>query len=184
MIGRIVIFALVVGLCGPGGAQAQERLKIAYSSADASNTVWFTALDARLYKKYGLDVELIFIQSSPMSLSTVVSGDIQVANASGGAVASAAVSGANLVMTACYINTLPYELIVQEPVKSPEDLKGKSVGIRRVGSAPAVPARGLIKGLGLEPVRDVPILQVGGPTARAAAFRIGRIVGFPSPPGT
>jgi ABC-type nitrate/sulfonate/bicarbonate transport system substrate-binding protein len=42
----------------------------------------------------------------------------------------------------------------------------------------------LIKGLGLEPVRDVPIIQVGGPTERAAAFRTGRIVGFPSPPGT
>lgn len=59
----------------PGGGFAQERLKIAYSSADASNTVWFTALDAGLYRKYGLDAELIFIQSSTMSVSTVVSGE-------------------------------------------------------------------------------------------------------------
>jgi NitT/TauT family transport system substrate-binding protein len=163
---------------------AQEKLKIAYSSADASNAVWFTALDAGMYRKHGLDVELIFIQSSTMSVSTVVSGDIDVANASGGAVASAAAGGANLVMTACYINTLPYELIVQESVKSAEDLRGKSVGISRVGSASDVAARALIKGLGLEPVKDVPIIQVGGPTERAAAFRTGRIVGFPSPPGT
>jgi NitT/TauT family transport system substrate-binding protein len=99
-------------------------------------------------------------------------------------VASAAVGGASLVMTACYINTLPYELIVQESVKSVEDLRGKSVGISRVGSSSDVAARVLIKGLGLEPVRDVPIIQVGGPTERAAAFRTGRIVGFPSPPGT
>src|ERR1700752_170167 len=179
-----VLLVLIFALALPAGARAQERLKIAYSSADASNTVWFTALDSGMYRKYGLDVELIFIQSSTMSLSTVVSGDIQVANSSGGAVASAAVGGANLVMTACYINTLPYELIVQESVKSVEDLKGKSVGISRVGSASDVAARVLIKGLGLEPVRDVPILQVGGPTERAAAFRTGRIIGFPSPPGT
>jgi NitT/TauT family transport system substrate-binding protein len=119
-----------------------------------------------------------------MSVSTVVSGDIDVANTSGGAVASAVAGGANLVMTACYINTLPYELVVQESVKSVEDLRGKSVGISRVGSASDVAARVLIKGLGLEPVKDVPILQVGGPTERAAAFRTGRIVGFPSPPGT
>ena len=167
-----------------GETTAQEKIKIAYSSADASNTVWFTALDGGMYRKYGLDVELIFIQSSTMSVSTVVSGDIQVANSSGGAVASAVVGGANLVMTACYINTLPYELVVQESVKSVEDLKGKSVGISRVGSASDVAARVLIKGLGLEPVKDVPIIQVGGPTERAAAFRTGRIVGFPSPPGT
>ena len=128
---------------------------------------------------------LIELQSNfSMSVSTVVSGDVQIANVSGGAVASAAVGGANLVMTACYINTLPYELIVQESVKSVEDLRGKSVGISRVGSSSDVAARVLIKGLGLEPVRDVPIIQVGGPTERAAAFRTGRIVGFPSPPGT
>lgn len=184
---KLKYLLLVVFLCGfglAGSVSAQERLKIAYSSADASNTVWFTALDAGFYRKYGLDVELIFIQSSTLSVSTVVSGDVQVANASGGAVASAAASGANLVMTACYVNTLPYELIVQESVKSPADLKGKSVGISRVGSASDVAARVLIKGLGLEPVKDVPILQVGGPGERAAAFRTGRIVGFPSPPGT
>ncbi|HMA79503.1 MAG TPA: ABC transporter substrate-binding protein [Candidatus Binatia bacterium] len=184
---KLKYLLLVLFLCGfglAGSVSAQERLKIAYSSADASNTVWFTALDAGFYRKYGLDVELIFIQSSTLSVSTVVSGDVQVANASGGAVASAAASGANLVMTACYVNTLPYELIVQESVKSPADLKGKSVGISRVGSASDVAARVLIKGLGLEPVKDVPILQVGGPGERAAAFRTGRIVGFPSPPGT
>lgn len=184
---KLKYMLLVLFLCGfglAGSVSAQERLKIAYSSADASNTVWFTALDAGFYRKYGLDVELIFIQSSTLSVSTVVSGDVQVANASGGAVASAAASGANLVMTACYVNTLPYELIVQESVKSPADLKGKSVGISRVGSASDVAARVLIKGLGLEPVKDVPILQVGGPGERAAAFRTGRIVGFPSPPGT
>src|SRR5258705_12787382 len=178
----VLLLLIIIATSSPGGAQ--ERVKIAYNSADASNTFLFTAFDTRMYRKYGLDVELIFIQSSTMSVSTVVSGDIQVANSSGGAVASAAVGGANLVMTACYINTLPYELIVQESVKSVEDLKGKSVGISRVGSASDVAARVLIKGLGLEPIRDVPILQVGGPTERAAAFRTGRIIGFPSPPGT
>ena len=186
---KLTVTTMLVFLCSwfwiqPPHSVAQERIKIAYSSADASNTVWFTALDAGLYRKHGLDAELIFIQSSTMSVSTVVSGDVQIANVSGGAVASAAVGGASLVMTACYINTLPYELIVQESVKSVEDLRGKSVGISRVGSSSDVAARVLIKGLGLEPVRDVPIIQVGGPTERAAAFRTGRIVGFPSPPGT
>jgi NitT/TauT family transport system substrate-binding protein len=187
MVNRITWSLSLLVLLAAGGfapGRAQERVKIAYSSADASNVVWFTALDAGIYRKHGLDVELIFIQSSTMSVSTLVSGDIQIANSSGGAVASAVVAGANLVMTACYINTLPYELIVQESVKSIEDLRGKSVGISRVGSASDVAARALIRGLGLEPVKDVPIMQVGGPSERAAAFRTGKIVGFPSPPGT
>jgi NitT/TauT family transport system substrate-binding protein len=116
-------------------------------------------------------------------VSSVIAGDLQIGNSSGGTVASAVVGGANLVLTGCYINTLPYELVVHESIKSAEDLRGKSIGISRVGSASDSAARALIKGLGLEPVKDVPILQVGGTAERAAAFRGGRIVGFPSPPG-
>src|SRR5439155_26491417 len=106
-----------------------------------------------------------------------------VGNGSGGGVASARVGGASLVMVACFLNTIPYELVVQESIKTAEELKGKSIGISRVGSASDVAARVLIKGLGLEPVKDVPILQVGGAPERAGAFRSGRIAGFPSPPG-
>jgi len=188
IIGRFTARAILFFLCSwiwsqPFHAVAQERIKIAYSSADASNFVWYAALDTGFYKKNGLEVDLIFIPSSTTSVSSVVAGDVQVANNSGGAVANAVVGGASLVMTACYINTLPYELVVHESIKSAEDLKGKSVGISRVGSASDVAARALVKGLGLEPVKDVPILQVGGAPERAAAFRTGRIAGFPSPPG-
>jgi NitT/TauT family transport system substrate-binding protein len=116
-------------------------------------------------------------------VSSLVAGDVQMANASGGGVASAVVAGADLVMVACYLNSLPYELVVNESIKSAEDLKGKSIGISRVGSASDVAARALIRGLGLEPDKQVPIMQVGGPTERAASFRGGRIAGFPSPPG-
>jgi NitT/TauT family transport system substrate-binding protein len=174
----------LLGLCaGIADVSAQEKLKTVYSSADATNFVWFAALDAGFYKKHGLDVELVFIPSSTTAVSSVIAGDIPIGNNSGGTVASAVVGGANLVLTACYINTLPYELVVQESIKSAEELRGKSIGISRVGSASDSAARALVKGLGLEPVKDVPILQVGGTAERAAAFRGGRIAGFPSPPG-
>src|SRR4029450_13702813 len=167
----------------PPYAVAQERIKIAYSSADASNFVWYAAVDTGFYKRNGLEVDLIFIPSSTTAVSSVVAGDIQLANNSGGAVANAAGGGAGLVRHGGYINTVPCELVVQEWIKSAEDLKGKSVGISRVGSASDVAARALVKGLGLEPVKDVPILQVGGAPERAGGVRTGRIVGVPWPPG-
>ena len=180
----VLIFGVLSTVPVTFQVHAQERVKIAYSSPDATNFVWFAAQDTGFYRKNGLDVELIFIQSSTATASSLIAGDIQVSNNSGGAVANAAVAGAQLTMTACYVNTLPYELVVAESVKSAEDLKGKSIGISRIGSASDIAARVLVKGLGLEPVKDVAILQVGGPAERAAAFRTGRIVGFPSPPGT
>ena len=164
-------------------AWAQEKIRLAHSALEGSNAVWYLAQDRGLYKKNGLDVDLLFIPSTTTSVSSLVAGDVQVANASGGGVASAVVAGADLVLVACYVNSLPYELVVHESVKSAEDLKGKSIGISRLGSASDVAARALIRGLGLEPEKQVLIMQVGGPAERAASFRTGRIVGFPSPPG-
>ena len=163
--------------------EAQEKIKLSYSSVDASNAVWFAAKERGFYQKYGLEPELVFILSATTSVASLVAGDVKAGNASAGAVANAAVGGASLVMTGCFINILPYELVVHESIRSADDLRGKSIGISRVGAASDVAARALIKGLGLEPVKDVAILQVGGPPERAAAFRSGRIVGFPSPPG-
>jgi NitT/TauT family transport system substrate-binding protein len=130
-----------------------------------------------------LDAELLFISSTTTSVTSLLAGDVHVANASGGAIASAAVAGAQIVLVACYLNSLPYELVVSETIKSAEDLKGKSIGISRLGSASDVAARALLRSLNLEPDKQVPIMQVGGSSERAAAFRTGRIAGFPSPPG-
>jgi NitT/TauT family transport system substrate-binding protein len=162
---------------------AQEKIRLAHSALESSNSVWYLAQERGFYKKHGLDVDLLFIPSTTTSVSSLVAGDVHVANASGGGVANAVVAGADLVLVACYLNSLPYELVVNESVKSPEDLKGKSIGISRIGSASDVAARALIRGLGMEPDKQVPIMQVGGPAERAAAFRTGRIIGFPSPPG-
>ena len=161
----------------------QDKIRLSHSALEANNAVWYIAQDRGFYKKNGLDAELLFIPSTTTSVYSLVSGDVQIANASGGGVASAVVAGSDLVLVACYQNSLPYELVVSESVKSPEDLKGKSIGISRIGSASDVAARALLKGLGLEPDKQVPIMQVGGPAERAAAFRTGKIAGFPSPPG-
>ncbi len=162
---------------------AQGKVRLSHSALEGSNAVWYVAQDRGFYKKHGLDAELLFIPSTTTSVSSLVAGDVNVANASGGGVASAVVAGADLVMVACYLNSLPYELVVNENIKSAEDLKGKSIGISRVGRASDVAARALIRGLGMEPDKQVPIMQVGGPAERAASFRTGRIAGFPSPPG-
>ena len=162
---------------------AQEKVRLSHSALETSNAVWFLAQDVGLYKKYGVDAELLFIPSTTTSLTSLLAGDVQLANVSGGAVASTVLAGAQIAIVACYLNSLPYELVVSDTIKSAEELKGKSIGISRLGSASDVAARVLLRGLNLEPDKQVPIMQVGGSSERAAAFRAGRIAGFPSPPG-
>lgn len=165
------------------GTYAQERVRVAYSSTDALNAVWTVAQDAGFYKKHGLDADVVYIGSTTISVAAILAGDIQLGNAAGSGVALAAVRGAELVSVACFINAMVYELVVQDTVKSPEDLRGKSIGISRFGSVSDVAARELIRGIGLRPMVDVNILQIGGASDRAAAFSRGAIAGFPSPPG-
>jgi NitT/TauT family transport system substrate-binding protein len=181
-LGAVWIFMIAALMFG-GELNAQEKLTVSYSSVDAPSANWYIAQEKGLYKKYGLDVQSIFIPASSTNVAVLVAGQLKFGNGTGGTIASAAVSGANLVAVACFMNTLPYELIVQESIKTPQQLKGKSIGISRIGSSSDVIARVFLRNLGLEPDRDVPIIQVGGSGERAAAFRSGKIAGFPAPPG-
>ena len=136
------LFVIVV-LVFPLTAQSQEKIKLAYSSTDTINQVWTIAQDAGFYKKHGLDVDLVYIGSTTIGIAAIVAQDIQVGNAAGSGVANAAVRGADTVSAGCVINVLAYELVVLDSIKSAEDLKGKSIGISRFGSASDVAAREL-----------------------------------------
>jgi NitT/TauT family transport system substrate-binding protein len=177
----IILFLFIA--IWPIKVESQEKIKLAYSSTDTINQVWTIAQDAGFYKKHGLDVDLVYIGSTTIGISAIMAQDIHVGNAAGSGVANAAVRGADTVSAGCVINVLAYELVVLDSIKSAEDLKGKSIGISRFGSASDVAARELLKGLNLRPMEDVKILQIGGASERAAGFSRGIIAGFPSPPG-
>jgi ABC-type nitrate/sulfonate/bicarbonate transport system substrate-binding protein len=180
LLGFVLAFVVLIAAVG---ARAEDKIRIAYSSTDTLNQIWTIPQEAGFYKKNGLDVDLVYIGSTTVGIAAIVSQDVQIGNAAGSGVANAAVRGADTVSVACPINVLAYELVVLDSIKSPEDLKGKSIGISRFGSVSDVAARELLKGLGLRPQEDVKILQVGGASERAAGFSRGVIAGFPSPPG-
>ena len=69
-------------------ARAQEKVRLAHSALESSNSVWYMAKERGFYKKNGLDADLLFIPSTTTSVSSLVAGDVQVANASGGGVAT------------------------------------------------------------------------------------------------
>jgi NitT/TauT family transport system substrate-binding protein len=181
--GLFALLSILLAALWAPRAESQEKIRLSYSSTDTINQVWTIGQEMGFYKKYGLDVDLVYIGSTTIGIAAIVAQDVQVGNAAGSGVANAAVRGADTVSTGCVINVLAYELVVLDSIKSPEDLKGKSIGISRFGSASDVAARELLKGLGLRPMEDVKILQIGGASERAAGFSRGVIAGFPSPPG-
>jgi len=81
--GRFAVLALIIACFYSEGA-AQEKIKLDYSSVDASNAVWYTAQEVGFFKKNGLDSELIYIPSTTTAVSSIIAGDIPIGNASGG----------------------------------------------------------------------------------------------------
>lgn len=158
--------------------RSQERLTVSYAALGGANALWNIAKETGFYKKHGLDVDVVFIGSSTISAAAVLSGHIQVGMVAGSAVINAAVSGADLVSVACFVNVLDFDLVVPASVKSAEDLKGKSIGISRFGSVTDVAARAFLAELKLRPGDDVIIRQIGGIPERATAFKQGVVEGY------
>ena len=182
--GSLILLACLALDLGWQSADAQQ-ISLAFSSVDSPNANWYIAKERQLYKKYGLDADLVFIPSSTTTISAVVAGSVSVGNISGGATANAAVGRRRRGS-----GRLLHQYLALRLDRARVDSIGAATqGQERSASAASAVRpmwrRGrFLKELKLEPDKDVAILQVGGSTERAAAFRTGRIVAFPAPPGT
>ena len=169
-IGLAVVFLLVLA----AQSFSQERIKIAYSSADASNVVWFTALDAGLYRKHGLDVELIFLRGGQVAIQALTGGDPPLVTI--GNVIIANLQGHDIVLVGSVENSYDQSVFARPGTMTRmEQLKGKRFGISGFGSATHNAALILFKKFNLEPIKDVALIPGGPDAERFAALTAGKI---------
>src|SRR5262249_20763510 len=126
-----------------------------------------------LFKKYELDVDLVYIQGSPILTTAMVSGQVPLSFLGGAAIVASAVGGADTVYLACGINTLYWRLFSTPDVKTLEYLKGKKIGLTTMGSQEDAVMRLLLKERDVIPDRDVSFLAVGAAPTRLAALTKG-----------
>ena len=147
-------------------------LKVGYASITGNRIPLWATQDLEFFARNGLHAELIFIASSSQGMPALLAGQIPIYSGSLETAAQAAAAGADLVVIASSEPT-QYKLIVQPGIKSAADLKGKKVGIDRVGGASYYAMRRMLEKLGLKP-DDVEYMHVvGGGNQRVAAFRSG-----------
>jgi NitT/TauT family transport system substrate-binding protein len=182
----ISITGLVILIGGgvPTHTAAQERLKTSYASIGATNAIWNIAKERGFYRKHGLDVDVVYIGSTTVTVAAILGQDVPIAMAGGSGVVNAAVHGADVLSVACFINTIDFDLVVHPSITSPNALKGKVIAISRIGSVSDVAARELLKSLGLKAIDDVALRQIGGAPERIAAFSQGAVAGFINSPGS
>ena len=103
--------------------------------ADMSQSMPWIAEEAGLFRKYELEFQLVYISSAPMVTAALLGGDAQIAISGGEAIVRAHAQGAtDLVFVASAKNTLTHSILGKSELKKPEDLKGKKLGVSRLGS--------------------------------------------------
>ncbi|HXG50525.1 MAG TPA: ABC transporter substrate-binding protein [candidate division Zixibacteria bacterium] len=167
------------------GAPTLQKVNVAYSSISGNNTPLFVTHEKGFFRKHGLDVQVILIESGSTTAQSLISGDIAFAHMAGAAVLQSNLRGSDAVMIAGVINTLNFQLFTDKSISRPDQFKGKSVGVTRYGSSTDFAMRYALEKYGLDADKDVAILQLGNVPALLSAMEAGKIQGaMLSPPTT
>ena len=171
-------FVMLLACWLSSSAQAQlVKLKAAYSSESSWSLATWVAYDAELFKKYGLAVDLVLIRSAATITAALIAGETPMIQLGGNGTIQAALQGADTVNVQTLVPIIPQSLVVSADIKSTEDLKGKRLGVSRFGALSDLVIRHYLRKFGLDPAKDVTIVQVGGIPELLAAMKAGAISG-------
>jgi NitT/TauT family transport system substrate-binding protein len=163
----IALGATVDALAAP----AAEKLIGIHSARVMSQSMPWIAQEAGLFKKYNLDFQLVFIASSNMVTAAMLGGDAEMSLTGGIGNVRAYVQGAtDLVFVGGVKNVMTQSILAGGNLKKPEDLKGKQIGVSRIGSNTHYFTIQALRRAGMEPNRDFSFLQTGGDPESLAAL--------------
>ena len=159
-------------------AWAAESIKISYSAISwLMSPVWM-AEELGLFKKHGLDVQLIYIPSSVTSVQALLGSSVQVITPGSSGVVIAAAQGVPVVAVAASTRRAPFTLFTQPEITKPGELKGKVMGVTRFNSTTHMLTVLILRKLGLE--NFVSVRQMGDVPGMHQAFEQKMIVGMVS----
>ncbi len=175
-VGRVVAAIFIAAT--PSLAQMrEEKMLVGYGGVGGYQLpLWFGA-ELKIFDRYGVQARPVLIPSGTNAMKALISGDTQATQTSGSATINADLNGADLAMIASPYNFLPYNFYVAKGISKPEDLKGKKIGILNFGGVTEYATMMLLKDWGLDPRRDVTVLQIGNDPVRLAALVAGSIQG-------
>jgi len=172
-----LIFAVLVG--SPCFAQEKVRFPIGESSKTLSYGPLWIASKMGFFEREGLDVPIITMRGSPLTIQALTADSIYVANATVDTLIAAYEKGADITMIGGLINGLGLSMIGGKPYKTYADLRGTTIGTQTLTSGTGFALRLVLKAHGLEYPRDYKLLNIGGASDRYQALTSGQISSAP-----
>ena len=164
-LGAAAMFALAA-------AADAQNIRLSYSGTSGQNLPFWVTYDAGLFKKYGLNAELVLIPGGLTNIQAIMANEIRFSYLGGASPIQAAVQGADVVMLATVYGLMPYGLITGGAIRSAAELKGKLAAVSRIGGIEEVAIRSAMEKLGLGP-KDLTFIQAGPDALRIAAVQSG-----------
>jgi NitT/TauT family transport system substrate-binding protein len=150
---------LIVGVAGPG-------INMVYS---------FLTKDLGFWQKYGIDARVVLFDAGSILAQAALSGEVKFSISSGPATVASRTQGADTIIVSASVNTLPYSIVAAKGITTWDQLRGKRIAISRLGSGTDTAVRMVLKKFGLDPTKDVIIVQLGTQPARMLALAGGVI---------
>jgi NitT/TauT family transport system substrate-binding protein len=152
-----------------------ERLRVTYSAIGGSQASVWIPYEAGIFRKYGLDVELLYVGGGGRAAQVVQSGEVPIGIFTGGAVINSHLAGGDLVVIASSMNVMTFAVMARPEIRRAEDLKGKKIGISRFGSATDFGLRYVEDQWPVKRQRDFAVLQLGGMPELLNALKAGAL---------
>ena len=175
----LFLLGLLLALPPPLSAQGKglKKIRVGVPAVSMGNIIIFVTKEAKLFEKHGLDAEVIVVQGSGVASKALIGGSLQISPIATPTVINANLAGSDLVILSHTMPGVIQALMVKPDIKRPEDLKGKKIAVTTYGSLTDFLVRHLSKKKGINPDKDVALLQVGGDPERLAVLKQGSVDG-------
>jgi len=172
---RFLFISFVIFAWPAYGQTPLEKLRLVYSAIGGSQASFWIPYEAGIFRRHGLDVELLYVAGGGRAAQVVQSGEVPIGLFTGGAVINSNLAGGDLAAIASSMNVMTFAVMARPEIKRAEDLKGKKVGISRFGSATDFGLRYAEEQWPVKRQRDFAVIQMGGVTDVYGALRAGAL---------
>lgn len=168
--GAALGIALISLFCLITLVHAADKLRVATGGFSPSVPPFLTYAKPQLLKQE-IEIEDVLMSGGSLSAQALASGQVKIVLTTGAVVPQFNLSGGDMVIIAGTINKLPYQIVARGEIKTPAQLKGKRVAISRFGSSSEWLVRLALTKMGLDPDREITMMQIGGQNERLASLQ-------------
>jgi len=158
-------------------AQSLDKMRLGYSGTGINNYVLEMGRRQGIFRKNGLDLEVVYVNSGSLLSQALIAGTFDLSMSQGSEAMVAKLRGADVRIVAVIANRFNHVYLTAPSITSFKQLKGKKVAVSRFGSGSHFQTNLALKDGGLDPEKDVTILQIGNSGARITAILSGVVDG-------